>query len=85
MTPTLLRGGYKSETVAENPDRISYRCGVRPHFPQLAALKPVGDLFIRLIKMLIAPMVFASLVVGASSIGDLRKLGRVGGKTVAYF
>lgn len=54
-------------------------------FPQLAALKPVGDLFIRLIKMLIAPMVFASLVVGASSIGDLRKLGRVGGKTLAYF
>jgi len=54
-------------------------------FPQLAALKPVGDLFIRLIKMLIAPMVFASLVVGASSIGDLRKLGRVGGKTLVYF
>jgi proton glutamate symport protein len=54
-------------------------------FPQLAALKPLGDLFIRLIKMLIAPMVFASLVVGASSIGDLRKLGRVGGKTLAYF
>jgi len=53
--------------------------------PQLAALKPVGDLFIRLIKMLIAPMVFASLVVGASSIGDVRKLGRVGGKTLVYF
>ncbi|NLP17990.1 MAG: dicarboxylate/amino acid:cation symporter [Firmicutes bacterium] len=53
--------------------------------PQLAALKPVGDLFIRLIKMLIAPMVFASLVVGASSIGDIRKLGRVGGKTIVYF
>ncbi|NLP19115.1 MAG: dicarboxylate/amino acid:cation symporter [Firmicutes bacterium] len=54
-------------------------------FPQLAVLKPVGDLFIRLIKMLIAPMVFASLVVGASSIGDVRKLGRVGGKTLLYF
>ena len=54
-------------------------------FPQLAALKPVGDLFIRLIKMLIAPMVFASLVVGASSIGDVKKLGRVGGKTLLYF
>ncbi|HKM39672.1 MAG TPA: dicarboxylate/amino acid:cation symporter [bacterium] len=54
-------------------------------FPQLAVLKPVGDLFIRLIKMLIAPMVFASLVVGASSIGDVRKLGRVGGKTLVYF
>ncbi|HBK61683.1 MAG TPA: dicarboxylate/amino acid:cation symporter [Firmicutes bacterium] len=53
--------------------------------PSIAAIKPLGDLFIRLIKMLIVPMVFCSLVVGASSIGDLKKLGRVGGKTLAYF
>mgnify|MGYP000881324821 FL=1 len=53
--------------------------------PQIAVVKPLGDLFIRLIKMLIVPMVFCSLVVGASSIGDLRKLGRVGGKTIIYF
>ena len=53
--------------------------------PPIAVVKPLGDLFIRLIKMLIVPMVFCSLVVGASSIGDLRKLGRVGGKTILYF
>ena len=53
--------------------------------PSIAVVKPLGDLFIRLIKMLIVPMVFCSLVVGASSIGDLRKLGRVGGKTIIYF
>ena len=53
--------------------------------PSIAVVKPLGDLFIRLIKMLIVPMVFCSLVVGASSIGDLRKLGRVGGKTIVYF
>jgi len=53
--------------------------------PSIAVIKPLGDLFIRLIKMLIVPMVFCSLVVGASSIGDLKKLGRVGGKTLAYF
>jgi Na+/H+-dicarboxylate symporter len=53
--------------------------------PSIAVIKPLGDLFIRLIKMLIVPMVFCSLVVGASSIGDLKKLGRVGGKTVLYF
>lgn len=53
--------------------------------PPAAALKPLGDLFIRLIKMLIVPLVFSSLVVGASSIGDLRKLSRVGAKTLVYF
>ena len=51
--------------------------------PAIAVIKPLGDLFIRLIKMLIVPMVFCSLVVGASSIGDLKKLGRVGGKPLA--
>ncbi|MGI6604504.1 MAG: dicarboxylate/amino acid:cation symporter [bacterium] len=53
--------------------------------PQAAAFKPLGDLFIRLIKMLIVPLVFSSLVIGASSMGDLRKLGRVGAKTLAYY
>ena len=53
--------------------------------PSIAVVKPLGDLFIRLIKMLIVPLVFCSLVVGASGIGDLRKLGRVGGKTIVYF
>lgn len=53
--------------------------------PSIAVVKPLGDLFIRLIKMLIVPLVFCSLVVGASGIGDLRKLGRVGGKTIIYF
>ncbi len=50
--------------------------------PSIAVIKLLGDLFIRPIKMLIVPMVFCSLVVGASSIGNLKKLGRVGGKTV---
>jgi Na+/H+-dicarboxylate symporter len=53
--------------------------------PSIQVVKPLGDLFIRLIKMLIVPLVFCSLVVGASSIGNLRKLGRVGAKTIVYF
>lgn len=48
-------------------------------------LKPIGTLFIRLIKMVIVPLVFSSLVVGASSVGDVKKLGRMGGKTIAYY
>ena len=48
-------------------------------------VKPVGTLFIRLIRMLIVPLVFSTLVVGAASTGDIRKLGRIGGKTVGLY
>jgi Na+/H+-dicarboxylate symporter len=48
-------------------------------------IKPFGTLFLNLVKMTIVPLVFASLVVGAASIGDVKKLGRVGGKTMIYF
>ncbi|HOA15367.1 MAG TPA: dicarboxylate/amino acid:cation symporter [Bacillota bacterium] len=45
----------------------------------------VGTIFLNLIKMVIVPLVFASLVAGAASISDIRKLGRIGGKTIVYF
>lgn len=48
-------------------------------------VRPVGTLFIRLITMIAAPLVLASLVVGAASISDPRKLGRIGGKTLALY
>jgi len=48
-------------------------------------IKPVGDLFINMIKMIIVPLVFASLLVGTASLSDIRKLGRIGGKTLLYF
>ncbi|GEP41779.1 dicarboxylate/amino acid:cation symporter [Brevifollis gellanilyticus] len=49
------------------------------------ALKPLGDAFIKLIKMMIAPIIFCTVVHGVASMGDLKKLGRVGGKTLLYF
>ena len=42
----------------------------------------VGNGFIRLMKMLVVPLVFCSLVCGSSSIGDTKSLGKVGGKTI---
>ena len=45
----------------------------------------IGQLFLRLIKMVVVPLVFFSLVVGVASLGDFRKLGRIGGRTVGYF
>lgn len=48
-------------------------------------IKPFGTLFLNLIKMIIVPLVLASLVVGTCGLGDVRKLGRIGGKTLAYY
>ncbi len=54
--------------------------------PEFAAkLKPLGDGFIKLIKMLIAPIVFCVVVHGIAGAGDLKKVGRVGIKAVIYF
>lgn len=51
----------------------------------LVALDPVGTAFIRLITMVVIPLVVASLVVGTASLGDVRRLGRIGGRTVALY
>jgi len=53
--------------------------------PRAVFLKPIGDIFIRLIRMIVVPLVFASLLVGTASLGDVRKLGRIGIKTIAYY
>ena len=49
------------------------------------ALKPLGDGFIALIKMLIAPIIFCTVVLGIAGAGDMKKVGRVGGKALLYF
>jgi aerobic C4-dicarboxylate transport protein len=49
------------------------------------ALRPLGDGFIKLVKMLIAPVVFATVVTGIAKMADLRKLGRLGWKAIVYF
>ena len=48
-------------------------------------IAPIGTLFLNLIKMIIVPLVFSSLIVGAASTGDVRKLGRIGGKTIGLY
>ncbi|MFD2234315.1 dicarboxylate/amino acid:cation symporter [Phaeospirillum tilakii] len=48
-------------------------------------LKPLGDGFIALIKMLISPVIFCTVVLGIAGAGDMKKVGRVGGKALLYF
>ncbi|MBV9270895.1 MAG: cation:dicarboxylase symporter family transporter [Candidatus Eremiobacteraeota bacterium] len=50
-----------------------------------AVLRPIGDIFIRLIKMIVVPIVFSTLVVGVAGIGDVKRIGRLGVKTLLYF
>ena len=55
-------------------------------FPDFGkSLKPLGEGFIKLVKMMIAPIIFCTVVHGIASMGDLKKLGRVGLKSLIYF
>jgi Na+/H+-dicarboxylate symporter len=51
----------------------------------LAYIKPVGTAFVGLISMVVVPLVFASLLVGTASLKDIRKLGRIGAKTLVFY
>lgn len=48
-------------------------------------LSPLGTMFLRSIKMVVVPLVLFSLTVGTASIGDIKKLGRIGGKTISFY
>ena len=55
-------------------------------FPEFAAkLKPLGDGFIRLVKMMIAPVIFCTIVSGIAGMQNIKKVGRVGIKAIIYF
>jgi aerobic C4-dicarboxylate transport protein len=67
---------------------VAVSCGVAlgvlaPDFAK--SLKPIGDTFINLVKMVITPIIFLTIVHGIASMADIRKLGRVGGKALLYF
>jgi Na+/H+-dicarboxylate symporter len=51
----------------------------------IAVFQPVGQAFIQLIKMIVVPLVFASLLVGTASMGDVKKLGRIGARTLIFY
>jgi len=53
--------------------------------PLAEKMKPLGDGFIKLIRMMIAPIIFATVVTGIAGMGDMKKLGRVGIKALLYF
>ncbi len=48
-------------------------------------MQPLGDIFLRMVKMIIAPLIFATLTVGIAGHGDVKNLGKIGLKTIVYF
>ena len=53
--------------------------------PKSTVIKPIGDIFIRLLMMLIVPLTFFTLISGITKLGDLRSLRSVGGMTIFYY
>ena len=69
---------------------IATNLTVGPDHPAVEAINyylagPVGQIFLRLLFMVVMPLVFASISLGVAGLGDIRKVGRVGGKAVGYF
>ena len=62
---------------------LANRCGFSDFV--FTYIKPIGTAFIRLISMVVVPLVFASLLVGTTSLGDIKKLGRIGVKTLVLY
>src|ERR1700722_15934671 len=84
----------RKNKVSNTSSQVVGRPGRRPwhgiligqFFPHTGiALKPLGDVFVALIRMMIAPVIFCVVVQGIASVGDLKKVGRVGVKALVYF
>ena len=62
----------------------SIQFGIPPEFT-IKYIKPFGTIFVNSLKMIAVPLVLASLIVGVSNLGDVTKLSRMGGKTIALY
>ena len=81
VRPPLYRSLYFQVLVAI---AIGITLGyMKPGWGEL--MKPIGDGFVKLIRMMIAPIIFCTVVTGIAGIGDMKKLGRVGLKALLYF
>jgi len=84
--PTPRRGPWYTILYVQVLIAIALGIAIGYFYPDLGkALKPLGDGFIALIKMMIAPVIFCTIVHGIASVTDLTKVGRVGLKALVYF
>ena len=81
-TTVALYATLKAEKVAQVTIR---RDNEKAREKKLEPFTLLSDIFLRLIKMIVAPLVFATLVVGVAKVGDIKAVGRIGGKTMLWF
>ncbi len=85
-TPVSASGPWYTVLYIQVLIAIAIGIAIGHFYPDTGkALKPLGDGFISLIKMMIAPVIFCTVVHGISSMGDLKRVGRVGLKALLYF
>jgi len=84
--PQPRRGAWYGQLDVQVLIAIALGVTIGHFWPQTGeALKPLGDAFIKLVKMIIAPVIFLTLVTGIAGVAELRSVGRVAGKAFAYF
>ena len=85
-TPATRRKPWYSQLFVQVLIAIALGVLIGHYFPRTGtALKPLGDAFVALIRMMIGPVIFCIVVQGIASMGDLRKFGRLGIKALIYF
>lgn len=86
--PIIMKRGIRLKKLIAFQILIALAVGaaVGHFFPDFGmALRPVGDGFIRLIKMIVVPIVFSTIVIGAAGSGSMKKMGSLGIKTIIWF
>jgi aerobic C4-dicarboxylate transport protein len=84
--PPPRRGAWYGQLYLQVLFAITLGVAIGHIWPQVGeSLKPLGDAFIKLVKMIIAPVVFLTLTTGIAGMSELRSVGRVAGKAFAYF
>jgi Na+/H+-dicarboxylate symporter len=76
---------YKQVVVSRSALSSSKSAVLEARNAKLDPFALVADIFLRLIKMIVAPLVFTTLVVGVAKLGDIKAVGRIGGKTLGWF
>lgn len=81
-TDTLARVGLEKQKEELNKKRVT---AMAARDKKIEPFSILADIFLRLIKMIVAPLVFTTLVVGVAKLGDISSVGRIGGKTLLWF
>src|ERR1044071_4601336 len=76
---------YKELAIRKKEASTAKNASLESRDKKLEPFSLLADIFIRLIKMIVAPLVFSTLVVGVAKLGDIQSVGRIGGKTLLWF